>query len=131
MSKEIRQMIDKIKSFNQFINESLTADDYINQLNSNEYLKLTKKLFNDIEDEGWLEQLEEFYNKKFDVNNFKYMMLKLTDNDKQGLINFDDDTIEKFNDFDIKLKSMDKYPYNKLDLIDYDNGIVFIVKLDV
>jgi len=131
MSKEIRQMIDKVRLFNKFINESLTVDDYINQLNSNEYLKLTKKLFNDIEDEGWLEQLEEFYNKKFDVNNFKYMMLKLTNNDKQGLINFDDDTIEKFNDFDIKLKSRDKYPYNKLDLIDYDNGIVFIVKLDV
>lgn len=131
MSKEIRQMIDKVKSFNQFINESLTVDDYMNQLNTNEYLNLNNKLFNDIEDEGWLEQLEEFYNRKFDKTNFKYMILKLSDNDKQGLINFDDDIIEKFNDFDIKLKSMDKYPFNKLDLIDYDNGIVFIVKLDV
>jgi hypothetical protein len=127
MSKEIRQMIDKVKSFN----ESLTVDDYMNQLNTNEYLNLSNKLFNDIEDEGWLEQLEEFYKRKFDKTNFKYMTLKLTDNDKQGLINFDDDIIEKFNDFDIKLKSMDKYPFTKLDLIDYDNGIVFIVKLDV
>ena len=131
MSKEIRQMIDKVKSFNQFINESLTVDDYINQLNTNEYINITNKLFNDIEDEGWLEQLEDFYNRRFDKTNFKYMTLKLTDNDKQGLINFDDDVIEKFNDFDIKLKSMDKYPFKKLDLIDYDNGIVFIVKLDV
>jgi len=131
MSKEIRQMIDKVKSFNQFINESLTVDDYINQLNTNEYINITNKLFNDIEDEGWLEQLEDFYNRRFDKTNFKYMTLKLTDNDKQGLINFDDDVIEKFNDFDIKLKSMDKYPFKKLDLIDYDNGVVFIVKLDV
>lgn len=131
MSKEIRQMIDKVKSFNQFINESLRVDDYINQLNTNEYINITNKLFNDIEDEGWLEQLEDFYNRKFDKTNFKYMTLKLTENDKQGLVNFDDDVIEKFNDFDIKLKSMDKYPFKKLDLIDYDNGIVFIVKLDV
>ena len=131
MSKEIRQMIDKVKSFNQFINESLTVDNYINQLNTNEYINITNKLFNDIEDEGWLEQLEDFYNRRFDKTNFKYMALKLTDNDKQGLINFDDDVIEKFNYFDIKLKSMDKYPFKKLDLIDYDNGVVFIVKLDV
>lgn len=131
MSKEIRQMIDKVKSFNQFTNESLTVDDYINQLNTNEYINITNKLFNDIEDEGWLEQLEDFYNRKFDKTNFKYMTLKLTENDKQGLVNFNEDTIEKFNDFDIKLKSMDKYPFNKLDLIDYDRGIVFIVKLDV
>jgi hypothetical protein len=124
-------MIKEFNKFNQYINENLIVDDYINQLNSNEYSKLTKKLFSDIEDEGWLEQLEDFYNKKFDITNFKFMMLTLTNADKQGLINFDDDTIEKFNDFDIKLKSMGKYPYNTLDLIDYDNGIVYIVKFEI
>jgi hypothetical protein len=124
-------MIDNIKNIKQFINEGLSVNDYINQLNTNEYLCLTNKLFNDIKEEGWLEQLKEFYNREFDKTNFKYMTLKLTDNDKQGLINFNDDVIEKFNDFDINLKSNDNYPYNKLDLIDYDNGIVFIVKLDV
>jgi len=131
MSKDIRKMIDNVKNIKQFINEGLSVNDYIKQLNTNEYLSLTNKLFSCIEEEGWLEQLEEFYNREFDKTNFKYMTLKLTDNDKQGLINFNDDVIEKFNDFDINLKSIDNYPYNKLDLIDYDNGIVFIVKLDV
>lgn len=120
MSKEMRKYIDTFKQ--RMINENLDVNDYINQLNNNEYSKLTNKLFNDIEDEGWLEQLEDFYNRKFNKNDFSFTTLKLTTNDRNGLINFDDDVIEKFNDFDIKLKSMSKYPFNRLDLIDYDSS---------
>ena len=60
-----------------------------------------------------------------------FTTLNLTSKDKNGLIEFDDDVIEKFNDFDIKLKSMSEYPFNKLDLIDYDNGVVYIIRLDI
>jgi len=129
MSKEMRKYIDTFKQ--RMVNENLDVNDYINQLNNNEYSKLTNKLFNEIEDEGWLEQLEDFYNKKFNKNDFSFTTLKLTTNDRNGLINFDDDVIEKFNDFDIKLKSMSEYPFNKLDLIDYDNGVVYIIRLDI
>ena len=129
MSKEMRKYIDTFKQ--RMINENISVDDYINQLNINEYSKLTNKLFNEIDEEGWLEQLEEFYGNKFNKDDFSFTTLKLTQNDKNGLINFDDDVIEKFNDFDIKLKSMDEYPFRKLDLIDYDNGIVYIIRLDV
>jgi len=129
MSKEMRKYIDTFKQ--RMINENLDVNDYINQLNNNEYSKLTNKLFNEIEDEGWLEQLEDFYNKKFSKNDFSFTTLKLTTNDRNGLINFDDDVIEKFNDFDIKLKSMSEYPFNKLDLIDYDNGVVYIIRLNI
>ena len=129
MSKEMRKYIDTFKQ--HMINENLDVNDYINQLNNNEYSKLTNKLFNEIEDEGWLEQLEDFYNRKFNKNDFSFTMLKLTTNDRNGLINFDDDVIEKFNDFDIKLKSMSEYPFNKLDLIDYDNGVVYIIRLNI
>ena len=103
----------------------------MNQLNNNEYSKLSDKLYSDIEDEGWLEQLEDFYNRKFNKNDFLFTTLNLTSKDKNGLIEFDDDVIEKFNDFDIKLKSMSEYPFNKLDLIDYDNGVVYIIRLDI
>ena len=129
MTKEMRKYIDTFKQ--RMVNENLDVNDYINQLNNNEYSKLTNKLFDEIEDEGWLEQLEDFYNKKFNKNNFSFITLKLTTNDRNGLINFDDDVIEKFNDFDIKLKSMSEYPFNKLDLIDYDNGVVYIIRLDI
>ena len=128
MSKEMRKYIDTFKQ--RMITENLDVNDYINQLNNNEYSKLTNKLFNEIEDEGWLEELEDFYNRKFNKNDFSFTTLKLTTNDRNGLINFDDDVIEKFNDFDIKLKSMSEYPFNKLDLIDYDNGVVYIIRLD-
>lgn len=125
----MRKYIDTFKQ--RMINENLDVNDYINQLNNNEYSKLTNKLFNEIEDEGWLEQLEDFYNRKFNKNDFSFTTLKLTTNDRNGLINFDDDVIEKFNDFDIKLKSMSKYPFNRLDLIDYDSGVVYIIRLDI
>ncbi len=128
MSKEMRKYIDTFKQ--RMVNENLDVNDYINQLNNNEYSKLTNKLFNEIEDEGWLEQLEDFHNRKFNKNDFSFTTLKLTTNDRKGLINFDDDVIEKFNDFDIKLKSISEYPFNKLDLIDYDNGVVYIIRLD-
>lgn len=115
-------------SWKNILNENLSVDDYMNQLKTTEYVNVTKKLFNEIQDEGWLEQLEEFYNKSFDISNFKFTQLRLTDKDRNGLINFDDETVNKFNIFDTKLKSMDNYPYHVLDFIDYDKGIVLIVK---
>ena len=129
MCKEMRKYIDTFKQC--MINENLDVNDYINQLNNNEYSKLTNKLYSDIEDEGWLEQLEDFYNRKFNKTDFSFTTLKLTSKDRNGLIEFDDDVIEKFNDFDIELKSMSEYPFNKLDLIDYDNGVVYIIRLDI
>ena len=60
---------------------------YINQINSNSYSKLTDQLFKYIYEEGWLEQLEQFYHININKNYFKYTILKLTDRDKNGLIN--------------------------------------------
>jgi hypothetical protein len=55
----------------------------------------------------------------------------LIDEDKNGLINFDDDVVNDFNEFDIELKDSQKYPYNMIDMIDYNNGIVYILKYNV
>jgi len=122
-----------LKNFKKFsINENLDIDNYLDQLNDDtRYLSITKKLYNEIEKEGWVEQLEDFYNKTLNKFNFKYMILNLNKNDQKGLIEFNEDTIEKFNDFDIKLKSMDKYPFQKLDFIDYEKGIVYIIKHNI
>lgn len=111
----------------QMIKEGLKVNDYIDQVYKNEYKSLTNELFNYIAEEGWLYELEEFYDREFDKNDFSYTKLNLTKEDKYGLINFDDDVIEKFNDFDSRLKSMDEYPFKIIDLIDYDNGIVYII----
>ena len=122
-----------LKNFKKFsINENLDIDNYLDQLNDDtRYLSITKKLYNEIEEEGWVEQLEDFYNKTLNKFNFKYMILNLNKNDQKGLIEFNEDTIEKFNDFDIQLKSMDKYPFQKLDFIDYEKGIVYIIKHNI
>jgi len=122
-----------LKNFKKFsINENLDIDNYLDQLNDDtRYLSITKKLYNEIEKEGWVEQLEDFYNKTLNKFNFKYMILNLNKNDQKGLIEFNEDTIEKFNDFDIQLKSMDKYPFQKLDFIDYEKGIVYIIKHNI
>jgi hypothetical protein len=122
-----------LKNFKNFsINENIDIDNYLKQLdNDTRYFLITKKLYNEIEEEGWVEQLEDFYNKTLNKFNFKYMMLNLNNNDQKGLIEFNEDTIEKFNDFDIQLKSMDKYPFQKLDFIDYEKGIVYIIKHNI
>jgi len=58
------------------------------------------------------------------------MKLQLSSQDKKGLINFNDDTLEKFNQLDIQLKEKQEYPYKILDFIDYDNGEILIIKLN-
>ena len=68
-----------LKNFKKFsINENLDIDNYLDQLNDDtRYLSITKKLYNEIEKEGWVEQLEDFYNKTLNKFNFKYMILNL------------------------------------------------------
>lgn len=50
-------------------------------------------------------------------------------NDKKGLIAMTDWALEKFNDFDLRLKKPQEYPYDTLDFIDYDKGIVYIIRI--
>lgn len=121
-----------LKNYNNFqINEGnndmSNIKKYIEQVHNNTYLDLTDDLFNDISEEGWLDNLEEFYDKSFNKSNFRYTTLNLDDADRQGLIDFDDDVIEKFNDFDIELKELSDYPFILIDFIDYDKGIVYII----
>lgn len=51
--------------------------------------------------------------------------LSITANDKVGLKEFSDETLEKFNLFDIHLKKRLRMRY--VDIIDYDHGSVRIL----
>lgn len=104
-------------------------DYYLEQIqNNDEYYELTRDLYENIEDEGWLENLEDEYDKELGIEDFEYFKLDVTPSDKIGLIYYDDNTLEKFNEFDIRIKEMSEYPYNMLDFIDYDDGQIYIIR---
>jgi len=96
-------------------------NNYFSQLNTKIFKNVTQDIFETIDCEGLTEEYDS-YNK----SDWKYVEIDLTDQDINGLKKFDVDTINKFNQFDIQLK--EKFSMKYVDLIDYDNGKVFIVK---
>jgi len=100
---------------------------YWMQINDEKWTPLTDELWNDILEEGWIEDLEYVYD-EVNKEDIVYKELDLVEEDKQGLINFDDDIVNDFNEFDIELKDKQEYPYPIIDMIDYENGIVYILK---
>ena len=95
--------------------------------NDKDWKPITDKFFDDLCNEGWIEDLEYVYD---DVTKDRITVkeLDLIEEDKQGLMDFDDDIVNDFNDFDIEIKDKQKYPFNMIDVIDYDKGIVYILK---
>jgi len=122
-----------ITKFINFLNENINTRDtdfdfYMNQINNpNEWIPITNKLYNLIEEEGWVDELTSNTDDNI-KNKFTYKELELLDIDKNGLIEGEDSSIEFFNELDILLKSSQEYPYNTLDFIDYDKGKVYIIK---
>jgi hypothetical protein len=120
-----------LKNYKLFIYEELDSSirkNYWMQIKDDKnWEPISSQLFDELLDEGWIEDLEYVYD---DVNkdNILVKELELIDEDKNGLINFDDDVVNDFNEFDIELKDSQKYPYNMIDMIDYNNGIVYILK---
>ena len=119
-----------IKSYKLFIYEELDNSIrkyYWMQINDEKWTPLTDELWKDILEEGWIEDLEYVYD-EVNKEDIVYKELDLIEEDKQGLIDFDDDIINDFNEFDIEIKDKQKYPFNMIDMIDYDKGIVYILK---
>jgi len=120
-----------ITNFKLFIYEELDTSIrkyYWMQINDPEgWIPVTDELYDDIDQEGWTEDLEDIYD-DIKQEDFVYKELELIDVDKNGLINYVDDIIEDFNDLDIEIKDKQKYPFKMIDFIDYDNGIVYIIK---
>jgi hypothetical protein len=122
-------MITTINEYKKINENSSDINNYLNQVHTNEYMDLDLKLYDFISNEGWLEQLETIFDVSYNPEDFEYMTLILTEKDRQGLINNNSEIIEKFNDFDIKLKSTQEYPFDTIDFIDYKKGIVYIIRL--
>jgi len=120
-----------LRSYKLFIYEELDNSirkHYWMQINDDKnWNPITDKMFNDLSNEGWIEDLEYVYD---DVRKESITVkeLELIDEDKEGLISFNDDVIEDFNDFDIEIKDGQKYPFNMIDMIDYEKGKVYILK---
>ncbi len=117
----------------EFLNENIqdnkTIQDYLKQVEYGDYEELTTELYDLISMEGWLVSIEDEFDEEYEQEDFEYLKLDLSEKDRLGLINMNEDVVEKFNDFDMELKKVGEYPYDTLDFIDYDNGIVYIIRL--
>lgn len=96
------------------------TNNYISYIPNLKYHPVDEIIWDMILEEGLDEEFE-----KYDKSNWYFAKLNLSDKDKIGLQSLDPDTIEKFNEFDIRLK--DIFELTFIDLIDYDKGEVIIV----
>lgn len=96
--------------------------DFFDQIENGRYVPIDDNIFDTIVAEGWDETTGIGIKRMYD-----YIILEINCDEEQGLMNFDKDTVEKFNKFDIALKDM--YGVKKyIDLVDYDAGVVRIVR---
>lgn len=92
------------------------------------YLGLTSQLFDLITLEGWLGSIEMDREQECTIDDFEFLTLNLSPDDRAGLQRFHQHTVDKFNELDIRIKNQQKYPYYTLDFIDYEMGIVYIIR---
>lgn len=102
-----------LKKWDEFFNET-------EQVRHAIYNPVTDSVWRTIQDE-WLD--EETGVKDRDL--WKFMKLKISDNDKTLLEALDDDIIEKYNRFDIALKA--EFKMRCIDFIDYDKWVIRVV----
>ena len=98
----------------------------------NEYVEIIPSLnYQPVNDNEWeiideWEGITELFD-IYDRENYLIAELPIIDEDSNELKQQTDNILNKFNNFDIKLKN--KYNMKYIDLIDYQNGIVKIVKI--
>lgn len=94
---------------------------YLGQIAKLNWQPVSRSVWNSIQDEG-LDEEQDAPNR----DDWIMASLDITPQDATALMAYDDNAIEEFNRFDIALKQ--RYP-GMVDLIDYDNGTVTIVKV--
>jgi len=104
------------------LNENYNFNDLLNQIKKSRYNHMTYNIWEDLLLDGYPEEFDDY-----NPDHYKYLKLDISDNDKEKLINFDNDIIEKYNEFDILLKDNGYYP-KYLDFINYETGELFIIK---
>ena len=106
--------------------KSTIRKEYWNQIidNSN-WTALNKKIYDDINDKGWFDELIE--NDMFiAIDNFLMKKIEISEKHKTGIIKFDDVEINYFIRFELEIKN--RFPVIMLLYVDYDNGDVYAVK---
>lgn len=94
---------------------------YLDQIDKLEFSVVNDNVFEIIETEGLNEEFD-----CFESSLWLSAKLIIKDDDKTGLIEMNQYTVEKFNYFDIILK--ERYNNTIVDLIDYDLGTITLVK---
>jgi hypothetical protein len=100
------------------------------QILNTDYQDLTDTIWEFVLDDGWVDDASRLGHgeKGYKKDDYEYIELDIPEPDEFGLATMDEETIEKYNEFDIELK--DKlYDKGYLDLIDYDEGKIYIVKI--
>jgi len=96
------------------------APGYIAQIPKLTWKPINRSVWNAIQDEGLDEEQD-----AYEPSNWVMALLAVSPKDVTGLQQFDGNTVEEFNRFDIALKEL--YP-GLVDLIDYDAGTITIVR---
>lgn len=94
---------------------------YLDQIQTLQFSEVSKEIYEIIELEGLDEECD-----CFDKQMWVSAQLVLSSDDKDGLIEMNQYSIEKFNYFDIILK--ERYNGLIIDLINYDLGTITLVK---
>ena len=116
----VERMMEELELFKKkTVAENKTVA-YLDQIPKLKWVPVTRSVWDTIQDEG----LDEEQNAP-NHNDWVMAKLSISHKDATALQAFANQAIEEFNSFDIQLKS--RYP-GLTDLIDYDRGIVTIVK---
>lgn len=127
-----------MKRFKDFLNENNITEfkSYWEDINNQDnWIAISDNLYDLIEEDGWVQELtddisDDIYEETRNEikNRFTYFILNIPEEDSKGLMDAEEEILEKYNDFDIELKSDQEYPFTTIDYIDYDDGIVYIFR---
>lgn len=95
---------------------------YLEKIQQEIYQKVPYELFEECLEEGFPYEIDDGEKSE----NWNYIKLDIKPQHIKGLISLDSNTIELFNELDIKLK--DLYNLKIINLINYNTGEVFIFK---
>ena len=119
----ISNVIEELYNFRQKKEASLLSY-YMNQIDDLIFEPVSENVWDTIEVEGLNDEHD-----AHDPSQWVMAELVLDPSDIKGLKSFNEDIINKFNQFDISLK--EKYHLKLVDLINYEEGKIVIVKSNV
>ncbi len=103
-------------------NPDAGVESLIEKVSSLKWTPIAKEVWETIEVEGLDEEKDAFHPRLWEM-----ARLPISKPDSEKLMQFDEETVEKFNRFDIALKNKFKMRY--IDLIDYEAGKIILVRV--